>query len=44
MLDRNILLDKFTNKIRKELTAEGLHPNDEGYALMAEILKEKIKF
>lgn len=38
------VLEQGTNKIRKELTAEGLHPNDEGYALMAEILKEKIKF
>lgn len=38
------VLEQGTNRIRKELTAEGLHPNDKGYLVMSGVLKEKIKF
>lgn len=38
------VLEEGTNRIKKELTVEGLHPNDEGYTLMAKVLQKKIKF
>lgn len=38
----NKVIESESDRIQKDLTIEGLHPNDRGYLVMSEVLKEKL--
>lgn len=39
----NKVIEGGSNRIQKDLTIEGLHPNSRGYLVMSEVLKEKLE-
>lgn len=39
----NKVIESESDRIQKDLTIEGLHPNDRGYLVMSEVLKEKLE-